>query len=163
VAVLLIIPFGVAGAVLFTMARGLSADVYFNIGLVTIIGLAAKNAILIVEFAIKEEAEGKDPVTAVMNAAQQRLRPILMTSVTFVLGMMPLVVATGAGAASRRAVGTGVMGSMLTATFFGIFFTPLFYVAARRWLSSKKRMGVAQDDPSPQAKPHEESGGADDA
>ena len=144
-AVLLIIPFGVVGAVLLTMARGLSADVYFNIGLVTIIGLAAKNAILIVEFAIKEEAEGKDPITAVKNGAQQRLRPILMTSITFVLGMMPLVLATGAGAASRRAVGTGVMGSMLTATFFGIFFTPLFYVAARQWLSRTKRYSEEDD------------------
>ena len=138
-AVLLIIPFGVIGAVVLTMLRGLSADVYFNIGLVTIIGLAAKNAILIVEFAIKEESEGSDAMTAAKNGAQQRLRPILMTSVTFVLGMMPLVLATGAGAASRRAVGTGVMGSMLTATLFGVFFTPLFYVAARRWLSRKKR------------------------
>jgi multidrug efflux pump len=139
VSVLLIIPFGVAGAVLLTMLRGLSADVYFNIGLITIIGLAAKNAILIVEFAIKEESEGKDPATAAKNGAEQRLRPILMTSVTFVLGMMPLVLATGAGAASRQAVGTGVMGSMLTATFFGIFFTPLFYVVARKWLSRQKR------------------------
>lgn len=139
VSVLLIIPFGVAGAVLLTMARGLSADVYFNVGLITIIGLAAKNAILIVEFAIKEESEGKDAATAAKNGARQRLRPILMTSVTFVLGMMPLVLATGAGAASRQAVGTGVMGSMLAATFFGVFFTPLFYVAARRWLSRDKK------------------------
>jgi multidrug efflux pump len=139
VAVLLILPFGIAGAVLLTMARGMSADVYFNIGLITIIGLAAKNGILIVEFAIKEEAAGKDPVTAAKNGARQRLRPILMTSVTFVLGMLPLVLATGAGAASRQAVGTGVMGSMLAATFLGIFFTPLFYVAARRWLSRKRQ------------------------
>jgi multidrug efflux pump len=144
-AVLLIIPFGVVGAVLLTMLRGMSADVYFNIGLITIIGLAAKNAILIVEFAIKEEAEGKDPITAVKNGAQQRLRPILMTSITFVLGMMPLVLATGAGAASRQAVGTGVMGSMLTATFFGIFFTPLFYASARKWLSRKKRFSEEED------------------
>ncbi|WP_233870471.1 multidrug efflux RND transporter permease subunit [Paraburkholderia adhaesiva] len=166
VAVLLIIPFGVAGAVLFTMARGLSADVYFNIGLVTIIGLAAKNAILIVEFAIKEEAAGADPITAAVNGAQQRLRPILMTSVTFVLGMAPLVLATGAGAASRRAVGTGVMGSMLTATIFGIYFTPLFYVAARKWLSRKKRISEEDDQenrPSMQAKPPQQSGGPDDA
>lgn len=139
VAVLLILPFGVIGAVLFTMARGMSADVYFNIGLITIIGLAAKNAILIVEFAIGEEAAGKDPATAVLDGARQRLRPILMTSITFVLGMLPLVLATGAGAASRRAVGTGVMGSMVTATLFGIFFTPLFYVTVRRWLGAKKR------------------------
>ncbi|MGF6448012.1 multidrug efflux RND transporter permease subunit [Paraburkholderia youngii] len=163
VAVLLIIPFGVIGAVVLTMLRGLSADVYFNIGLVTIIGLAAKNAILIVEFAIKEEAAGKDALAAAKNGAQQRLRPILMTSVTFVLGMLPLVLATGAGAASRRAVGTGVMGSMLTATMFGIFFTPLFYVAARRWLSRKKRSIDLDDDDRPTATPGELGGGQRDA
>ncbi|MCC8400330.1 multidrug efflux RND transporter permease subunit [Paraburkholderia sp. MMS20-SJTN17] len=162
VAVLLIIPFGVIGAVVLTMLRGLSADVYFNIGLVTIIGLAAKNAILIVEFAIKEESEGKDALAAARSGAQQRLRPILMTSVTFVLGMMPLVLATGAGAASRRAVGTGVMGSMLTATLFGIFFTPLFYVAARRWLSRRKR-SVDLDDDDSTAAPGELGGGQRDA
>jgi multidrug efflux pump len=161
VAVLLIIPFGVIGAVLLTMLRGLSADVYFNIGLVTIIGLAAKNAILIVEFAIKEEAEGKDALAAAKNGAQQRLRPILMTSVTFVLGMLPLVLATGAGAASRRAVGTGVLGSMLTATLFGVFFTPLFYVAARRWLSRKKR-GIDLDDDLPAGASGELRGGERD-
>ena len=88
---------------------------------------------------MKEEATGTDPVTAAKDGARQRLRPILMTSVTFVLGMVPLVIATGAGAASRQAVGTGVMGSMLAATFLGIFFTPLFYVSARRWLSRKKK------------------------
>jgi multidrug efflux pump len=145
------------------MARGMSADVYFNIGLVTIIGLAAKNAILIVEFAIKQEAEGKDPITAVKNGAQQRLRPILMTSITFVLGMMPLVLATGAGAASRRAVGTGVMGSMLTATFFGIFFTPLFYVVARQWLSRRKRYSEEEDLVALQAERPGQRGGPGDA
>ncbi|SDR56724.1 multidrug efflux RND transporter permease subunit [Paraburkholderia tuberum] len=163
VAVLLIIPFGVIGAVLLTMLRGLSADVYFNIGLVTIIGLAAKNAILIVEFAIKEESEGRDALAAAKSGAQQRLRPILMTSVTFVLGMLPLVLATGAGAASRRAVGTGVMGSMLTATMFGVFFTPLFYVAARRWLSRKKRSTDLDDDDLPTAMPRDSGGGQRDA
>ncbi|MGF6852446.1 multidrug efflux RND transporter permease subunit [Paraburkholderia sp. CI3] len=163
VAVLLIIPFGVIGAVLLTMLRGLSADVYFNIGLVTIIGLAAKNAILIVEFAIKEESEGRDALAAAKSGAQQRLRPILMTSVTFVLGMLPLVLATGAGAASRRAVGTGVMGSMLTATMFGIFFTPLFYVAARRWLSRKKRSIDLDDDDLPTGMPRDSGGGQRDA
>ena len=147
VAVLLIIPLGVLGAVLLTMARGFSADIYFNIGLVTIIGLAAKNAILIVEFAIKEEAAGSDTVSAAVNGARQRLRPILMTSVTFVLGMLPLVLATGAGAAGRQAVGTGILGSMLTATLLGIFFTPLFYVVARRWLSREK----AHDDDGDEA------------
>ncbi|MGF6641533.1 multidrug efflux RND transporter permease subunit [Paraburkholderia sp. MM6662-R1] len=163
VAVLLIIPFGVIGAVLLTMLRGLSADVYFNIGLVTIIGLAAKNAILIVEFAIKEESEGRDALAAAKSGAQQRLRPILMTSVTFVLGMLPLVLATGAGAASRRAVGTGVMGSMLTATMFGVFFTPLFYVAARRWLSRKKRSTDLDDDDLPTSMPRDSGGGQRDA
>ncbi|HKE93918.1 MAG TPA: multidrug efflux RND transporter permease subunit [Povalibacter sp.] len=138
VAVLLIVPLGVIGAVLLTMARGMSADVYFNVGLITIIGLAAKNAILIVQFALDEEAQGRESLAAVEAAAEQRLRPILMTSLTFVIGMVPLVIATGAGAASRQAVGTGVMGSMLTATLFGIFFTPLFFVAARRWLSAKR-------------------------
>ncbi|MCD0503372.1 multidrug efflux RND transporter permease subunit, partial [Bordetella petrii] len=139
ISVLLILPFGVLGAAAFTLARGMSADIYFNIGLVTIIGLAAKNGILIVEFALKEEQAGRDRHEAVLDAARQRLRPILMTSLTFVLGMLPLVLATGAGAASRRAVGTSVMGSMLTATLFGVFFTPLLYVVCRKWFSRRPR------------------------
>ena len=133
--VLLVVPFGVLGAVLFTMLRGLSADVYFNVGLITIIGLAAKNAILIVEFAIDDEKGDTTTHDATVEASRQRLRPILMTSLAFILGMIPLVVAGGAGAASRHAVGTGVMGGMITATLLGIFFTPVFYVAARKWLS----------------------------
>ena len=138
------VPFGVLGAVLATMLRGLSADVYFNIGLITIIGLAAKNAILVVEFAIDDEehqdGEGIERVrSATSEAARQRLRPILMTSLAFILGMVPLVIASGAGAASRHAVGTGVMGGMIAATAFGIFFTPVFYFAARRWLSRKPK------------------------
>ncbi|MBV7486070.1 multidrug efflux RND transporter permease subunit [Bordetella sp. BOR01] len=138
IVVLLILPFGMLGAAGFTLARGMSADVYFNIGLVTIIGLAAKNGILIVEFAIKEEERGRDRLEAVVDAARQRLRPIVMTSLTFVLGMLPLVFAAGAGAASRQAVGTSVMGSMLTATIFGVFFTPLFYVVVRKWFGGRK-------------------------
>jgi multidrug efflux pump len=137
-AVLLVVPFGVLGAVIFTMLRGLSADVYFNVGLITIIGLAAKNAILIVEFAVEQEAEGVAPVEATINAARLRLRPILMTSLAFILGMVPLVIASGAGAASRHAVGTGVAGGMITATLFGIFFTPVFYIAMRLWLVRKR-------------------------
>lgn len=137
VAVLLVVPFGVMGAVVFTMLRGLSADVYFNVGLITIIGLAAKNAILIVEFAIEQEGHGVDPVTATVQAARLRLRPILMTSLAFILGMIPLAVASGAGAASRHAVGTGVMGGMIAATAIGIFFTPVFYIAMRLWLVRK--------------------------
>ena len=129
--VLLIVPMGVLGAVIFTMLRGLSADIYFNVGLITIIGLAAKNAILIVEFAIEEEAEGKSPLEAVKAAARLRLRPIIMTSLAFILGMVPLVLSSGAGAASRIAVGTGVMGGMIAATAIGIFVIPLLYLLVR--------------------------------
>jgi multidrug efflux pump len=138
VSVLLVVPFGILGAVLFTMLRGFSADVYFNIGLITIIGLAAKNAILIVEFAIEDEDKGEPVEDATVEASRQRLRPILMTSLAFILGMVPLVIASGAGAASRQAVGTGVMGGMIAATAFGIFFTPIFYLIARRYLSKRR-------------------------
>jgi len=136
--VLLIVPMGVLGAVLFSMLRGLSADVYFNVGLITIIGLAAKNAILIVEFAIEEEERGLKPIEAVKEAAKLRLRPIIMTSLAFILGMVPLVLASGAGAASRIAVGTGVMGGMITATGIGVFIIPLLYLLVRRHLSRKQ-------------------------
>ncbi len=138
-AVLLIVPMGVLGAVLFTMLRGLPADVYFNVGLIAIIGLAAKNAILIVEFALEEEAAGKEPLAATMNAVRLRLRPIIMTSLAFILGMLPLVVSTGAGAASRVAVGTGVMGGMIAATVLGVFFIPLLYISVRRWIARGRR------------------------
>lgn len=134
-AVLLIVPLGVFGAVLFSIARGLPADIYFNVGLITIIGLAAKNAILIVEFAIEEEAAGKSLFDATMNAVKLRLRPIIMTSLAFILGMVPLAASSGAGAASRIAVGTGVMGGVIAATLLGIFFIPLSYLAVRRWIA----------------------------
>lgn len=149
IAVLLVVPLGVLGAVLFSMLRGLNADIYFNVGLITIIGLSAKNAILIVEFAIEQEAEGKSPFEAVMEAVKLRLRPIIMTSLAFILGMVPLVIASGAGAASRRAVGSGVMGGMIAATILGIFFIPLFYLAVRRWVSRKR-------PPAPSEKGHHE-------
>jgi multidrug efflux pump len=142
IAVLLVVPLGVLGAVLLSMVRGLSADVYFNVGLITIIGLAAKNAILIVEFAIEEEASGKSTLDSALNAAKLRLRPIIMTSLAFILGMVPLLRATGAGAASRIAVGTGVAGGVLTATLFGIFFIPLFFLSIRRWLTRKRKVAV---------------------
>ncbi|HEY0685415.1 MAG TPA: efflux RND transporter permease subunit [Steroidobacter sp.] len=137
--VLLIVPLGVLGAVLFTMLRGLPADVYFNVGLIAIIGLAAKNAILIVEFALEEEAHGKTPLDATMNAVKLRLRPIVMTSLAFILGMVPLVLSSGAGAASRIAVGTGVMGGMIAATILGVFFIPLLYMSVRRWIARSPR------------------------
>ncbi|MDP3783673.1 MAG: efflux RND transporter permease subunit, partial [Sphingopyxis sp.] len=154
VSVLLVVPLGVLGAVLFSMFRGLSADIYFNVGLITIIGLSAKNAILIVEFAIEQEAEGKSTLDAVMEAVKLRLRPIIMTSLAFILGMVPLVIASGAGAASRIAVGSGVMGGMIAATLLGIFFIPLFYLSVRKWISRKR-------PPAPTEKsPHEEPGHA---
>lgn len=136
-AVLLVVPFGAFGALLAAWARGLPLDVYFNVGLVTIIGLAAKNAILIVEFAKDLEAEGKGVIEATLEAVKLRLRPIIMTSLAFVLGVLPLAISTGAGAASRIAVGTGVMGGMIAATALGIFFTPVFYLSVRRWVSRK--------------------------
>ena len=137
VSVLLVVPLGVLGAVLLSMSRGLPADVYFNVGLIAIIGLAAKNAILIVEFAIEEEAKGKSVFDATLSAVKLRLRPVVMTSLAFILGIVPLVISTGAGAASRIAVGTGVMGGMIAATFLGIFFIPLFYLSVRRWLARR--------------------------
>lgn len=137
-AVLLVVPFGVFGALMAAWGRGLPLDVYFNVGLITIIGLAAKNAILIVEFAKDLEAEGKGVIEATLEAVKLRLRPIIMTSLAFVLGVLPLAISTGAGAASRIAVGTGVMGGMIAATAFGLFFTPVFYLSVRKWISRKR-------------------------
>ncbi len=129
--VLLIIPLGIVGAILATTLRGMTADVYFQVGLLTTVGLAAKNAILIVEFAKHLQEQGKPLIDAVLEAVHLRLRPILMTSLAFIFGVLPLALSSGAGAASRRAIGTGVFGGMLTATLFGIFFVPLFYVLIR--------------------------------
>jgi multidrug efflux pump len=151
IAVLLIVPVGVFGAVLFTMFRGLPADVYFNVGLIAIIGLSAKNAILIVEFALEEEARGKSPLDATMSAVKLRLRPILMTSLAFILGMMPLVLSSGAGAASRIAVGTGVMGGMIAATMIGVFVIPLSYLSVRRWLDRGRPVNSAPPTGTPHA------------
>jgi HAE1 family hydrophobic/amphiphilic exporter-1 len=129
--VMLIVPLGIVGAVLATTLRGMSADVYFQVGLLTTVGLAAKNAILIVEFAKQLQEQGRTLIDATMQAVRQRLRPILMTSLAFVFGVLPLALSTGAGAASRKAIGTGVLGGMLTATALGIFFVPMFYVLIR--------------------------------
>jgi multidrug efflux pump len=149
-AVLLGVPIGVMGAVLLTLLRGLSADIYFNVGLITIIGLSAKNAILIVEFAIEQEEAGLSTREAILQAARLRLRPIVMTSLAFILGMAPLFTATGAGAASRQAVGTGVIGGMAAVTLLGVFLTPVFYLSARRWLT-RGRVHASQ---APQEPPH---------
>ncbi|MBS0848976.1 multidrug efflux RND transporter permease subunit AcrB [Citrobacter sp. JGM124] len=136
--VMLVVPLGVFGALLATMLRGLTNDVYFQVGLLTTIGLSAKNAILIVEFA-KDlmEKEGKGLVEATLEAVRMRLRPILMTSLAFILGIMPLVLSNGAGSGAQNAVGTGVMGGMVTATVLAIFFVPVFFVVVRRRFSRK--------------------------
>jgi multidrug efflux pump len=137
VAVLLVVPLGVLGAVVFSLLRGLPNDIYFKIGLITVIGLAAKNAILIVEFAIEQRQHGKTLREATIEAAHLRFRPILMTSFAFIMGVFPLAISTGAGANSRHAIGTGVIGGMIFATFLGLLLIPVFYVAVRRLLGDK--------------------------
>ncbi|EAN9514123.1 efflux RND transporter permease subunit [Salmonella enterica subsp. enterica serovar Agona] len=131
--VMLVVPLGVVGALLAASLRGLNNDVYFQVGLLTTIGLSAKNAILIVEFA-KDlmEKEGRGLIEAALEASRMRLRPILMTSLAFILGVMPLVISRGAGSGAQNAVGTGVMGGMLTATLLAIFFVPVFFVVVKR-------------------------------
>jgi multidrug efflux pump len=136
-AVLLVVPLGMLGMLAFCLSFGVPNDIYFKIGLVTVIGLAAKNAILIVEFAVEGQQRGMTLRDAVLTAARLRLRPILMTSMAFILGVFPLVVSSGAGAASRHEIGTGVIGGMLFATFFGLLLIPVFYVVVRRLLGDK--------------------------
>ncbi|MCW6529597.1 efflux RND transporter permease subunit [Sphingomonas lycopersici] len=131
-AVLLVIPLGLVGAILFVTLRGLTNDVYLQIGLLTTMGLAAKNAILMIEFAEQEEKKGKRVIEAALTAARIRLRPILMTSFAFIFGVLPLAISTGAGANSRIAIGTAVIGGMLTATILAIFYIPMFFVLVRR-------------------------------
>lgn len=140
-AVILIIPFGVLGALLAIWTRELTNDIYFQIGLITLIGLSAKNAILIVEFANQRYAAGMPLVKATLEAARLRFRPIIMTSMAFILGVLPLVLASGAGAASRHSIGTGVFGGMLAATFLAIFFVPLFFVISARLSRKAKSSG----------------------
>ncbi|RPH24731.1 efflux RND transporter permease subunit [Buttiauxella warmboldiae] len=136
--VMLVVPLGVVGALVAATFRGLTNDVYFQVGLLTTIGLSAKNAILIVEFA-KDlmDKEGKGLIEATLEAVRMRLRPILMTSLAFILGVMPLVISSGAGSGAQNAVGTGVMGGMVTATVLAIFFVPVFFVVVRRRFSRK--------------------------
>ncbi|KAF1722632.1 multidrug efflux RND transporter permease subunit [Pseudoxanthomonas wuyuanensis] len=142
VSVLLVVPLGVLGAIIFALLRGLPNDIFFKIGLITIIGLAAKNAILIVEFAVEQRREGKTLRDAVVEAARLRFRPILMTSFAFIMGVLPMAISTGAGANARHAIGTGVIGGMLFATFLGLLLIPVFFVAVRRMLGDK------MDEPS---------------
>jgi multidrug efflux pump len=127
-AVLLAVPFAMFGAICAVFLRGLSNDIYFQVALVTLIGLSAKNAILIVEFAVMLRKSGESIVTAAIKAAQLRFRPIIMTSLAFILGCIPLAVSSGAGCASRHSIGTGVIGGMIGATIFAPLFVPLFYI-----------------------------------
>lgn len=144
--VLLAVPFGVLGAFSLVFVRGMPSDVYFQIGLVVLTGLTAKNAILIIEFASRRHAQGLDVLDAAVEAARLRLRPILMTSLTFMLGVLPLVFSTGAGAAARRSMGTGVFGGMIAATFIATLFVPLFFT----WLERRAR-GGRSSPPQPPA------------
>ncbi|MFB5080010.1 multidrug efflux RND transporter permease AcrD [Raoultella sp. C349492] len=137
--VMLVVPLGVIGALLATWMRGLENDVYFQVGLLTVIGLSAKNAILIVEFANELNEKGEDLLAATLSACRQRLRPILMTSLAFIFGVLPMATSTGAGSGSQHAVGTGVMGGMISATVLAIFFVPLFFVLVRRRFPLKER------------------------
>jgi multidrug efflux pump len=137
VAVLMVVPLGLLGTVVFSLLRGLPNDIFFKIGMITVIGLAAKNAILIVEFAVEKQQEGMTLREGVIEAARLRLRPILMTSLAFILGVLPLAISTGAGANSRHAIGTGVIGGMIFATVLGLLLIPVFYVSVRRMLGDK--------------------------
>jgi multidrug efflux pump len=137
VAVMLVVPLGILGAVTFTWLRGLENDVYFKVGMIAVIGLSAKNAILIIAFANTLRQDGRDLLDATLEACRMRLRPILMTSIAFILGVLPLAISTGAGANSRHAIGTGVMGGMVGATVLGVLFVPVFFVVVRRLLGDR--------------------------
>lgn len=137
IAVMLVVPLGVLGCVIAVGLRGYTNDVYFTVGIITIIGLSTKNAIVIVEFARDLQREGKSAYDAVVEACKLRFRPILMTSFAFVLGVIPLAISTGAGSASRRVIGTGVLGGMLTATFLAVLFVPVFYLLIRKLIPAK--------------------------
>ena len=145
--VLLAMPFGIFGALAAVWLRGLTNDVYFQIGLVTLLGLAAKNAILIVEYAELKYHEGMSASAAALEAARLRFRPIIMTSLAFILGVLPLAISSGAGAGARTSVGTGVMGGMLAATFLAIFFVPMFFrIITDRKLKEPRTTKQMQDE-----------------
>jgi multidrug efflux pump len=138
-AVIMVVPLGVLGVLLATLLRAYSNDVYFQVGLITIIGLSAKNAILIIEFAKDLEAQGKSAIESALAAAHLRFRPIVMTSLAFMMGVLPLAIATGAGSASQRAIGTGVIGGMITGTALAVIFVPVFFVVVRSVFKSSER------------------------
>jgi multidrug efflux pump len=145
--VIMVVPLGVVGVLLATLMRGYANDVYFQVGLITIIGLSAKNAILIIEFAKDLQAQGKGLIQAALEATHLRFRPIVMTSLAFTMGVIPLAIATGAGSASQRAIGTGVIGGMLTGTVLAIVFVPVFFVVVRSiFKGSARQAAVARAD-----------------
>ena len=150
-AVMMVVPMGVVGSLLAITLRGLENDIYFQVALLTIIGLSAKNAILIVEFAEENYQRGEALIAAAVEASRMRLRPILMTSLAFSAGVLPLAVSSGAGANSRIAIGTGIIGGTITATLLAIFFVPLFYVLVRRMFSRKTTSAKPTENTSPQA------------
>ena len=141
--VMLAVPLGVIGALLATYTRGMTNDVYFQVGLLTTVGLASKNAILIVEFAVQLQEQGKSLYDATVEAVRMRLRPILMTSLAFGFGVLPLAIGTGAGAGGRQAIGTGVLGGMVASTLLGLFFVPVFFLLVRSWFTSRKKTAPA--------------------
>ncbi|MEO8204432.1 MAG: efflux RND transporter permease subunit, partial [Betaproteobacteria bacterium] len=142
-AVLLVVPLGVLGAVLGVTLRGMPNDVFFKVGLIAVIGLSAKNAILIIEFAKDLHAQGMSLVEATLQACHLRFRPILMTSIAFIVGVLPLAISTGAGSASQRAIGTGVMFGMISATVLAVFFVPVFFVVVRRIFKGRSVVNTA--------------------
>jgi len=146
-AVLLVVPTGVVGAVFAMLLRDMPNDVYFKVGLITVIGLTAKNAILIIEVAKDLVAQGRSVHEATLEACELRFRPIVMTSFAFILGVVPLAIATGASMNSQRAIGTGVLGGMITATVLAVFVTPLFYVLIARAFRPRKA-GIDEGAPS---------------
>jgi multidrug efflux pump len=156
ISVLLVVPLGILGTITATLWRGLDNDVFFQVGLLTTVGLSAKNAILIVEFALENHKRGMPVVEATVAAARQRLRPILMTSMAFILGVLPLAIATGAGAGGRIAIGTGVIGGMVTATILAVFLVPVFFVSVRSLISDRHDPDE-QSAAAPASTPHLES------
>ncbi len=139
-AVILVVPLGIFGALCAAYMRGLGNDVYFQVGLLTTMGLASKNAILIVEFARELQQQGRELTAAIIEAVRLRLRPIIMTSMAFSLGVLPLVISSGAGSASRNAIGTGVLGGMISATVLAVFLVPIFYYVVMRFFAAKPRL-----------------------
>jgi multidrug efflux pump len=138
---MLVVPLGVLGAVIASGLRGFANDVYFQVALLTTIGLSTKNAILIVEFAKEQHEAGKDLATAALEAARLRLRPILMTSLAFILGVLPLAISNGAGSGSQNALGTAVIGGMVTGTVLAVFLVPVFFVVVRRFARERVAAG----------------------